>query len=110
MASVNRTGLLDESVTGNLSGSPEVLEIQQVRHVAVITVTNSVGTTIDADVEHSADGTNWESVASFTTIIANTYESVQVTVNLLPKVRATMSGATITSADIKIDLFNDKAR
>lgn len=109
MASVNTIELLDATITGNQAGDSKSTEVFQSNFVAVLNVTAITGGTVAGTVQHSADGTNWTTIATFTGLTAAGEEVEQITVNVLPNVRCNMTYAG-TTADVTVKLFYDKCR
>jgi len=109
MASVQKTELLaSTALTASLDGSGKALEPHQINPVGWLDVSvNDGSTTIDCDIEHSADGSNWVVVGSFTQVV-NTVsrQELQITKNLLPFVRASITLAGTPAATVAVSLYH----
>lgn len=109
MASINEIELLNETITTNTAGTEKTTETYQTDFVAVLQVSAITGGTVAGTVQHSADGTNWTTIATFSGLAAAGEEVEQITVNVLPKVRTNLTYAG-TTADVVVKLFYDKRR
>ena len=115
MASVNRLELIPVTAltAATNNGERKSLGIFDCNFVAwaKTTVINGA-TTVAAKIQHSANGTDWEDVVAFTNLVGTLgFESKQITINLLPHVRAVvaLSGVTL-AATTQVALYNDKIK
>lgn len=115
MASVIRQDLVPASAitAATTNGESKNVELLQTDFLGYIVVSAiNAATTVNAKIQDSADGTNWNDVVSFTALAGVTgYEKKDITAKLFPYVRAvvTLSGAT-KSATVAISLHSDKKR
>lgn len=75
--------------------------------VGILVVTGMVGAapTLDVIIEHTIDGTNWFTLATFAQKTGVAKELINITAPVLPTVRAVATlGGTITSATFKVEL------
>ena len=111
MASATGDLLISEALTGNKNSEKFNLETNSDKFIVTIDATAvNAATTVSAKLQHSHDGSNWFDVVSFTNIVGvEGHEAKQVTDNLLPYVRAsvTLAGAT-KAATVKVMLWFDK--
>ena len=108
MASVQRVHLFpEEALTASEVGSSKVLEPHTTDFVAWLAVSaNDGSTTVDVDIEHSADNTNFVTVDSFTTVTnATGYQELQITKSLLPYVRANITLGGTPDATVEVSLY-----
>ena len=113
MASVQKVSLLpSEALTASKTGDKKSLGMGDDGFVGWINISaNDGSTTVDCDIEHSADGTNWEVLASFTQVVNTTaVESIQITNSVLPNVRANVTLAGTPSATVEVALYHDRRR
>ena len=79
--------------------------------VAALTLTNRTAGTYDVLLQHSPDGSNWTTLATFATLSANGHQLVQVSAGVLPRLRANV---TVTSgpgnANVEVRLWFDPSR
>lgn len=102
------TAMTSSPVNSNASS----LELGSSDFIAWLHVSaNDGSTTVDAEIQHSADGTNWKTLAAFTNI-ANTTgsEAVAVTIPVLPYVRSNVVLTGTPSATVKVQLWHDKTK
>lgn len=114
MASVSRIELLPSTaLTATNTADAKVLEIGSVNFIGWLKATGVNGaTTVAAKIQHSANGTDWVDLVSFTSLVGvNGFESKQITDNVLLYVRSvvTLSGAT-QAATVLVSLYHDKGR
>ena len=112
MASVNRRQLISKTLTASEAGDKTSLEQFQSDFNLYVAVTSLDAGTVDVDLEHSADGTNWLTAASATQVSsAPAREAIAITATLLPNVRAnvTLAGGA-TSSDVEVALYYDKRK
>jgi len=115
MACMNRTVLLEVTAltAANTSSPVRVLELLQTDFAGWLHVSaNDGATTVTANIQHSADGTNWVDVGTFATVVNTTgVKSLNITAHLFPHVRCNvaLSGVT-TSATALVVLYHDKKR
>ena len=62
--------------TDGLNDGKKTTEVYETDYVAVLTVANRTGGDTDGTVEHSPDGSNWETIATFTTLSADGIDAV----------------------------------
>ena len=109
MASVNNIPLAEATITGNDTGETKSTEVYQSNFIAVLNVSAIAGGTVAGVVEHSFDGSNWLTLATFAGLGATGTEIQQITDNVGPMVRSDLTYAGAT-ADVKVDLFYDKRK
>lgn len=113
MASVSRVLLLESSLTASTTGSSLSLEPYSTDFMGWIAASSvNPATTVMAKIEHSADGSNWVDLVSFTALVGvSGAEAKNVTTAVLPYVRAnvTLAGAT-QAATVLITLQHDKRK
>lgn len=108
MASVNYISVMDgETVTTNTASSTVYTEAKQDKFIAVLQVTAITGGTVAGTLQHSANGTNWTTIATFSGLAATGEEVQQITANVLPAIRANLTYAGTTST-VSVKLFYDK--
>ena len=107
MASIDKIILFNETaVAASANGDAYTARQRSKDHIGWLVVANASSINGDAKIQHSAYGTNWVDLASFTTFTSNTIEAVDITTGVLGHVRAvyTRTGGT---ADIRIELCFD---
>ena len=112
MASVGRVELLAATaLTASVNGGAKTLESYSDKFIPYLRVSaNNGATTVNCDLQHSADGTNWVTVASFAAVVNLTSTQALTTVEkLLPKVRAVVT-LTGVSATVEVALYYDKVK
>jgi len=111
MASNHHVNLLNTLASaGDVNGDFKNLGTSYAKFIGVIKCANvDAATTVTGKIQHSHDGLVWTSICDFAAITATLFEHKQITVNVLPLVRAifTLAGTT-KLADVKIDLYFDK--
>lgn len=113
MASVSRVELKSGALTASANGSSIALESFSKSFVGWLHVSAChAATTVAAKIQHSADGTNWVDLETFTNVVGTTgVQAGQITEAVLPFVRGavTLSGAT-QSATVLMSLYFDKEK
>lgn len=109
MASINEIELLNDTITTNTAGDSQSTETYQTDFVGVLQVSAITGGTVAGTIQHSADGSNWTTIATFAGLAAAGEEVEQITVNVLPRVRCNLTYAG-TTADVVVKLFYDKRK
>lgn len=112
MASVSKIQLYPSTaLTASADGTAKTTEAIQHSFVGWVKATAvNAATTIASKIEHSANGTDWVTLVSFTNIVGTSgFEAKQITDSVLPFVRAvfTLSGAT-QAATVEMSLYYDK--
>ena len=110
MASVNSLVLIDENVATSAAGDTKSVEIGHSNFLGHLVVSNWNATTLDINIEHSPDGTNWYVLKSFAQASGNGTQLVQISdsnVNVLGNVRM-ISTIVGTDADVKVTLWYDR--
>lgn len=113
MASVANEILINEDLTASANGDSVTLDLRSKAFIGTIDASSvNAATTVAGKIQHSPDKTNWTDAISFTDIVGSDSNEVkQITVNLLPYVRAvvTLTGAT-QIASVKILLWFDQEK
>lgn len=115
MASSNRFELVNGNITSAQNSKTKGLQNGDIDFVAVLIISNWVSGTFTCTIEHSADGNNWDTVASFAALGANGYEYIDESafatpnMGVLPNIRATIAGAGL-DADVQIALYHDRRK
>jgi len=117
MASTGALNLLRDDVeTASTVGDTKAVELHMKELCAVLKVTSrDNATSIDVTIQHSLDGVNWFTLASFTqltgTASATETEFINITSKCLPRVRAvtTLAGST-QAATVTVDLCYEHRR
>ena len=101
MASVGSIDLLDETITASKNGDKKGLQLGWDSFVGFMRASNSNMTSIDCDIEHSADGVTWVTLASLPQLTADGSSIIQIpnTTNVLPNVRAV---PTFVGTDVEL--------
>jgi hypothetical protein len=115
MASVNRLELqpstaLTAAATNSERKSLNLFDCNFVAWMKTSAI--HAATTVNAKIQHSANGTDWEDLVAFTALAGVTgFESKQITVYVLPHVRSVvaLSGLTL-AATTEVALYNDKSK
>ena len=111
MASVSKISLIsEEALTATKTGLKKSLEARSLDFIGYMHVSaNDGATTIDAKIQQSADGVNWLDVVTFTQVVnVTSFEQKQITIALLPYVRAIATFTAGASATLKVDLYYNK--
>lgn len=99
------------AMVATTTGSTKVLELLQNQFLGWLDVSaNDGATTVDVNIEHSADNQNFVTAASFTQVVNTTSRQAKSIDKLLPYVRAKATLAGTPSATVKVFLYYDKAR
>ena len=108
MASIGRTLLLDENLSGNTTGGAKSLPALTTDHVAVLSISNVAGATVGGSIEHSPDKSNWFTLTTFAGGLSSDPdgEIQNISVPVLGNVRAVVTVAG-GSADVKVELRHD---
>lgn len=113
MASVSKIVLISGAKTASENGSTKTLELLSGDFIGYLHVSAiHAATTVNAKIQHSADGTNWIDLVSFSALAGVTgFERKLIEEAVLPYIRgvATLSGAT-QSSTLEISFFHDKKR
>jgi hypothetical protein len=109
MASVQKINLMDSvALTDSADGDSKSMDNHYSEPVAVIKATAvHAATTVDAEIQHSNNKTDWFQLKEFTNIVgAAGKEALSITDHVLPYVRASvaLSGAT-KEATVSVDLY-----
>ena len=109
MASNAKQTLMDnETLSATTAGGSFNLVGRSQEHVAFIKAANVNGaTTVTGFIEHSPNGVDWFTLASFAALVGTDgSEVVNISVGVLPQVRAnvTLAGAT-QAADVTVDIY-----
>lgn len=112
MASVMKIPLLaQEALTADKVGSSVALELYQSDFLGYIDISaNDASTTVDCDIEHSADGTNWIVAGSFTQVVNTTGQEAISIDKLLPYVRANVDLTGTPAATVEVALYTSKSK
>lgn len=113
MASVYRVELLSTTaLTAVNNGTAKVLEAHSDKFVGWLNVSvNDGATTVAAKIQHSADGTNWEDLASFTNVVnVTSTEAIQIALAVLPHVRSVVTPTGTPAATVAVALYHDKVK
>lgn len=110
MSSTIKTELMNQSLTTSTVGSPFTMQESSQELLAELRVSNINGaTTLDVNVEHSSNGTDWHVLGSFTQLVGvNGIELLDLGKHL-NRVRAntTLAGAT-QAADVIVEFHTSK--
>jgi len=112
MASVNSLVLIDENITASAETAKKSVEIGHCDFIGHLEVTNWNATTLDVVLEHSPNGTDWFTLATFPQASANSTALLQITdanVHVLPNVRADLT-LVGTDTDVKVTLWYDRRK
>lgn len=113
MASVGRVLLMSGAQTASTNGEAKILELYSAAFVGFSKATGvHADTTLDTKIQHSANGSDWVDLCTFNQLVGvNGYDVEQITVNVLPYVRAvsTLAGTT-QQATVEIALYFDKLK
>ena len=113
MATSQKTSLLAEALTATKTGDTKGLSSKDKAFIGILSVSAcNAATTVNAKIQHSADGSTWFDLVSFTAVVGTTgAELKQITTSVLHKVRAvvTLAGATQT-ATVDLALWLDPDR
>ncbi len=108
MASIQKQILAELATrTATITLDSKNLDAHTKDFVGILVVTAFVGAapTLDVVIEHTIDGTNWFTLATFAQKTASGNELINITAPVLPTVRARATlGGTITSATFKVEL------
>jgi len=112
MASVALIQLFDATaITSTTTASSKTLEATQVDFIAWLDISvNDGATTVDVDIEHSADNSSFVVAASFTQVVNSTGQEAINISKLLPYARAKITLAGTPSATVKVSLYFDKRK
>ena len=108
MASIDNIQLINNvSLSGNSVSSVQNTQQGELDYIAMLKLANTSGATVGGTIEHSPDGINWETLATFSALTADGIDSQEISSFVYPKVRAnlTVSGG---SADVSCFLWFDK--
>lgn len=106
MASSSVLTLVNQALSASANSDAQSLGPYSKNFIAWLDVSaNNGSTTVDAEIQHSPDGTNWKTLAAFTNVVNTTAtEAVQVTVNAFHKIRSNVV-LTGVSASVKVQLW-----
>lgn len=112
MASVGKVTLqASTALTASADGTAKILEQKSTGFVGWLKASAVNGaTTIATKIQHSANGTDWVDLGSFTNLVGvSGFEAIQITSSVLPYVRSkvTLTGAT-QAATVDVSLYLDK--
>lgn len=109
MASINKTELVNASLTADTTTSAKGVQHPSKNFIAWLLVANNAAATVNASIEHSPDGQNWVGLATFAAQAGNGFEAIQVTDSVFPNLRAvvTLGGG---AADVKVELHLDPSK
>jgi len=96
-----------ESLSAAATSDTKLTEEKQLDFIAMLKLENTAGATVGGVIEHSPDGDNWQTIATFTGLNADGIELVEITAFVLPRVRANLTVAGGT-ADVTCSLWYDK--
>jgi hypothetical protein len=106
MASDQKLELINQAITGNLTGGGKSLPARSEKLIAFLDVSVSSGGTVGGTIEHSPDGTNWFTLATFLGIGGVGVELLQIPTNSLGQLRhnLTISAGTATvKSEVRFD-------
>lgn len=113
MASVSAIELIPSTVgTATITGDKKTTEWYQKDYIGWIHVSaNNGSTTITGSIEHSADGVNWITLATFAAITNTTgVKAVTVSGPVFPFIRGVATFTAGNSATVSMKIHYDKLR
>lgn len=93
MASVSRLSFFNEVVTATENADKQSLNQRSKAFVGFVKLSGRSAGDYTAKLQHSPNGTDWTDLATFAALTANGSEVVQITVNVLPYIRAVVTVA-----------------
>ena len=108
MASIAKKTLLEVvGLSANTNSDSQSMPGDTTGHIAYLKCANVVGGgTIAGTITHSADKTNWVTLATFTGLSAAGVELQAITASILPNIRAEIT-ITAGTADVEASLWYD---
>jgi hypothetical protein len=111
MASISKSQLIKQAVTASVIGDAVTVNSKTKSFVGFLKVSSYVSGTFTAKIEHSPNGVDWFTFASFTAASAAniqlSYPAQDVCLNY---VRANITAASTPNATLEVDLFFDEYR
>jgi len=111
MASIDKKELINKSITATETSAKKSLDQGNTDFIATLIIANYLTiTTIDVVVQHSPDGVNWFTLATFAQASGNTTELINITANVLANIRAVSTVVDAGSADVVCELHFEAKR
>lgn len=111
MASVGSIDLANETITASKDVDKTSTQMRWHSFVGYMKAASSTMTSVDCDIEHSADGDTWVTLASLPQLTGDGSSIIQIpnTTNVLPNVRASITFVG-TTTDLTVRLYYDGDR
>jgi len=109
----NKTGVAvvaDDLDDANFENGARGIEVKEIDFIAVLKILNRTAGDVDGIIEHSFDGTYWETIATFSTLSADGIDLQEISAFVLPKVRAKITKTNAAVCDIEVYLYHSRQR